>query len=81
MSAIRRLRKHDSEETRAKRSLSNPLDIKVEVTDIENNTTVVYHSIGEAARTLNVYSSAIHYNLNSVNRKPFKGRYLLKIID
>ena len=81
MSAMRKLRKQDSEDTRSKRSLSNPLNIKVEVTDIENNTTIVYHSMGEVARTLNVHPSAIHYNLNSVNRKPFKGRYILKIID
>ena len=44
MRAMHKLRKQVSEETRAKKSLSNPHNKKVEVTDIEKNTTVIFHS-------------------------------------
>lgn len=70
-----------SEETKLAISHSNPNIKKIEVTDIDTNIITIYHSINQAAKSLNCRDSAIHYNLNSKKQKPYKGRYVFKLID
>lgn len=50
----------------------------IEVFDIKNNITTAYSSMNEAARILNVPTSAIvnYFSRNQV--KPYKSRYTLK---
>jgi len=53
--------------------------IEREVTDITNNTTTSYDSIGEAARALNLPShKAISDYIKNNKKKPYKGRYTFK---
>jgi hypothetical protein len=43
-----------SEETKTKMSLSHPNGTRIEVTDLELNTSAVFNSIREAAKALNI---------------------------
>ena len=63
----------DSEQVRIKKSTSSPLNIKIEVTDVETNTTTVYHSLREAARNLNTRHSNLNYYIKV--GKLFQNRY------
>ena len=48
----------------------------IEVTDIKNNTTTCYDSIGEAARALNLPSHKVIANyIKNNQQKPYKGKY------
>jgi len=67
-----------SDETRQKISNAMPTSIKIEVTDIKNNTTTNYDSISEAARALNINKSVIDMYFIRNQQKPYKGRYTLK---
>ena len=49
---------------------------QIEVTDIVNNTTILYNSINEAARALNINKSSIQTNLKSNSNKPYKNIYM-----
>jgi hypothetical protein len=52
---------------------------QIEVTDIKNNTTTSYDSIGEAARALNLPHFNIISNYIKNNQvKPYKGIYTFK---
>jgi alpha-ketoglutarate-dependent taurine dioxygenase len=52
----------------------------IEVTDIQSNTTTYYNSMIEAARALNLPShKAISNYIRNNQKKPYKGRYTLKI--
>ena len=55
---------------------SGKLSQAIEVTDIKNNTTTSYDSIGEAARALNCNESSIRSNLKSNSNKPYKNIYM-----
>ena len=52
---------------------------QIEVTDIKNNTTTCYNSMGEAARTLNLPShKTISDYIFRNQKKPYKARYTFK---
>lgn len=58
---------------------NTPRDLnEIEVFDIKNNITTAYSSMNEAARILNVPTSAIvnYFSRNKV--KPYKSRYTLR---
>lgn len=81
--------KTHSEETKAKLSeaaktwfKNNNTGFVVEVLDLENNSTTVYRSINEAARSLNMYATALSYweKKHSTGTKvPYKGRYIFTV--
>ena len=50
----------------------------IEVTDIKNNITTSYDSIGAAARALNINQSRISMFFKNNQQKPYKGRYTFK---
>ena len=53
----------------------------IEVTDIKNNTTTSYDSMGEAARALNIPNfTIISYYIKNNPKKPYKGQYTFKKI-
>jgi hypothetical protein len=79
MSAARKGRIH-SEESKLQNSLSQSNRIRIEVTDLELNTIISYNSIREAARALSCPAFSISVNINSKNKKPYKGRYIFKIL-
>lgn len=54
--------------------------LKLEVTDIISNKKIEYPSIGSAARDLQLRQPSISAYLKANRAKPFKGRYLIKII-
>jgi len=51
---------------------------KIEVTDLEEKTTINYDSIREAARALDIRWEAIKNYLSNNQQKPYKGRYTFK---
>jgi len=57
-----------------------PTSIKIEVTDIQNNTTTSYDSVSEAARALNIAHSVIDMYFLRNQQKPYKGIYTFKKI-
>jgi len=64
-----------SQETKSKISDAMPTSIKIEVTDITNNTTTYYDSISEAARALNINKAIIAMYFSRNQQKPYKGIY------
>ena len=54
---------------------------KIEVTDVISNETTLFTSIGGAARALSVRQSSISVYLKNKRSKPFKGKYLIKLIN
>ena len=54
----------------------------IEVSDIKNNTTTSYDSMGEAARALNFpnYKAISNYIAHN-QQKPYKARYTFKKIN
>ena len=53
----------------------------IEVTNIKNDTTTSYDSMGEAARVLNLPSYKIISDyIKNNQKKPYKGRYTFKKI-
>ena len=65
-----------SDETKQKISNAMPTSIKIEVTDIKNNTTSYYDSISEAARALNINKSVIDMYFIRNQQKPYKCLYI-----
>lgn len=55
--------------------------IKVEVTNVETKEVTVYSSITTVARTLDYHQASISLYLKENRTKPFKGKYLFKLID
>ena len=51
---------------------------QIEVTDIQNNTTISYDSISEAAKALNINISIISEYFSNNQQKPYKGQYTFK---
>jgi hypothetical protein len=55
-----------------------PTSIKIEVTNITNNTTTSYDSISETARALNINKAIIVMYFSRNQQKPYKGIYTFK---
>jgi group I intron endonuclease len=66
-------RKHSAE---ALAKISQKLNQKIEVLDLETGTKTTYSSMGEAARALDIAQSTITRYFTRNNPKPCKGRYL-----
>lgn len=54
---------------------------KLEVTDVVTNTKAIYPSISSAARSLAIRQPSISLYLKNKRTKPFKGKYIFKLID
>jgi group I intron endonuclease len=68
-----------SDEIRGKISLSMPNSSKIEVFDLQENTTTYYNSMSEAARALNISSHKIISQYIKINQTTlYKGRYTFK---
>jgi group I intron endonuclease len=81
--------KNHSDETRKKNILAEPHALngkpkpdgagspaqKIEVFDLQENTTTTYESICEAARALEIHMSIITKYFIRNQQKPYKGRY------
>lgn len=70
-----------SPETSAKFSAVQPRSIKVEVTDMETNTTTIYHVIRAAARILGIDKRYIEHYILLNQDKPVFARYTFKLLD
>lgn len=70
-----------SSETLAKLSLAQPTNIKVEVTDIETNTSTIYHAIRAAARALDIDKRYIEHYIFLNQDKPVLDRYTFKLLS
>ena len=53
---------------------------KLEVTNVETNEITIYPSIGAAARALGYRQPSISLYLKDNRTKPFKGKYLFKLV-
>jgi len=70
---------HSSMLYKLKSALSSPSNRqKIEVFDLQENTTTSYDSIREAARALNIRWEAIKNYLTNNQQKPYKARYTFK---
>ena len=54
---------------------------KVEVTNVDTKEVTRYSSIGGAARILGYHQASISLYLKENRTKPFKGKYLFKIVN
>lgn len=70
-----------SPEVMAKLSAAQPNSIKVEVVDLEKNTTTVYAAIKAAARALGIDRRYIEHYIHLNQDKPFLDRYIFKLIS
>lgn len=64
-----------------KLSKGQPSSIKIEVTDMETNTSTIYHAIRAAALALNIDKRYIEYYIYLKQDKPVIGRYVFKLVD
>jgi hypothetical protein len=72
---------HSSMLYKLKSALSNPSNRnKIEVFDKYINQTTYYDSINKAAISLNCKHTSIMYNIKSKQKKPYKGRYVFKLL-
>jgi len=72
---------HSSMLYKLKSGLSNPRGRnKIEVFDLQKNTTTSYNSMSEAARVLNILRASISMYFKQNQKKPYKGRYTFKKI-
>jgi hypothetical protein len=55
--------------------------IKVEVTDVETNTSTIYHAIRAAARALDIDKRYIEHYIYLKQDKPVLGRYIFKLVN
>ena len=70
---------HPSMLYKLKSALSNTSNRhKIEVFDLQKNTTTYYNSISEAARALNINKSRISEYFSKNKKKPYKGLYTFK---
>lgn len=67
-----------TEESKVQITTSQPNCIKIEVLDLETNTTASYDSINAAAKGIGCRHWPIQYHLKTLNTKPYKGRYVFK---
>lgn len=68
-------------ETLAKLSAVQSRSIKVEVTDMETNTTTIYHAIRAAARILGIDKRYIEHYIILNEDEPVFARYTFKLLD
>ena len=54
---------------------------KLEVTDVVTKTKTIYPSISSAARSLAIRQPSVSSYLKYKRTKPFKGKYIFKLID
>jgi group I intron endonuclease len=54
--------------------------IKVEVLDLKTNKTIIYNSIRNAVKSLDTHLSTLFRRENKGTTKPFRNRYVIKII-
>jgi hypothetical protein len=59
---------------------NHPNSIKIQVTDLELNTSTIYNSMREAARALNISIQGISLYFKNNQKKPLKGRYVFRKI-
>ncbi len=69
-----------TDETKAKISTSQPNRVEVEVLDLETGIKTIYVSLNAAAKALSCDGTSIKQNIDSKKQKPFKGRYVFKIL-
>jgi hypothetical protein len=62
-------------------SKNQPNSQKIEVTDLEQKTTINYDSFSEAARALGIRWTVIKNYLDNNQKKPYKGKYIFKKIE
>ena len=55
--------------------------MKLEVTDLDTKQVTVYSSITAAARALGYHQPSISLYLRDNRTKPFKGKYLFKLVN
>ncbi len=55
--------------------------MKVEVTNVDTKEVTIYSSIGAAARSLAYHQASISLYLKENRTKPFKGKYLFKLVN
>lgn len=70
-----------SPEYLANLSKSQYSSIKVEVTDLERNTSTVYHAIKAAARALDIDKRYIEHYIYLKQDKPVLGRFTFKLVN
>ncbi|KAG0122853.1 GIY-YIG endonuclease ATPase 6 i1 grp IC protein [Tuber indicum] len=70
-----------SPEELAKLSAAQPNNIKVEVVDLETNTSTVFNAIRAAARALGIDRRYIENYIFLKQDKPVLGKYVFKLID
>lgn len=72
---------YESPEILAKLSKAQSNGIKVEVTDLETNTSTAYHAIKAAARALDIDRRYIEHYIYLKQDKPVLGRYTFKLVS
>lgn len=70
-----------SPDTLAQLSAVIAISIKVEVTDMETNTTTIYHAIRAAARILGIDKRYLEHYVLLNQDKPVLSRYIYKLFD
>jgi len=72
---------NQSPQSLANKSIANTKSIKVEVTDLETNSSTTYHAIRAAARALDIDKRYIEYYIYLNQDKPVLGRYTFKLLN
>ena len=54
--------------------------MKVEVTNVDTKEVTIYSSIGTAARLLGYRQPSVSLYIKENRTKPFKGKYLFKLV-
>lgn len=67
-----------SEDTKIKIRLNNPNRFMISVTDILTNVEIIYDSINQAEKALDISSGQISQYFNKNQQKPLKKRYVFK---
>jgi hypothetical protein len=75
------LKRTESPEVLAKMSTEQTSGIKVEVTDVETQTSTTYHAIKAAARALSIDKRYIEHYVYLNQAKPVLGKYTFKLIS
>ena len=62
-------------------SLADPNSASIVVPDLVENNTTIYHSMGAAAKDLDISISSISNFFTRKQKKPYKGRYTFSILE
>lgn len=73
--------RNQSPDNLAKISAAQPSSIKVEVTDLETNSSTVYHAIKAAAHALGIDRRYIEHYIYLNQDKPVLGKYIFKLLN